>query len=255
MRCVGIIPVHMASVRFPGKPLVPILGVSMLEHVYRRSTRCQRLDEVIIATCDEEIRVAAEAFGARVVMTSDRHERAAERTAEAATVIDADIILMIQGDEPMVQPQMLEELLAPLEADPTVPCTNLMVLVGQEDARDPDQVKVVCDIAGNALYMSREPVPSPQRGAATQWGRQVGLIAFRKTFLLQLMSLPPTPLERAESVDMLRALEHGLAVRMVITRHHTHPVDAPADVALVETLMRADRRLASSAALGQAKPG
>jgi len=213
------------------------------------------LDEVVVATCDDDIRAAAETFGARVVMTSHRHERAAERVAEAAAAIETDVVVLIQGDEPLVQPQMLEELLTPLEEDPALQCTNLMMLVGEEDARDPDQIKVVCDRARNALYMSREPVPSPQRGAVTQWGRQVGLIAFRKAFLLQLMALSPTPLEQAESVDMLRALEHGFPVRMVTTRHHTHPVDTPADVAIVETLMQADQWLASYAALGQARHG
>lgn len=245
MRIVGMIPVRMAATRFPGKPLAPLLGRTMLEHVYRRSKRCGSLSEVIVTTCDEEIRRAAEQFGAPVIMTSDRHRGATERVAEAAMTCDADVVVLIQGDEPMLQPEMLEELVAPLKADPAVQCANLMVMIGEQDARDPDQIKVVCDLAGDALYMTREPVPSPHRGAVTQWGRQVGLIAFRKAFLLKLMSLPPTPLEQAESVDMLRAIEHGLPVRMVVTRHHTHPVDTPEDLTKVEAFMRNDPLLAS----------
>jgi len=247
MRCVGIIPVRMAASRFPGKPLVRILGLTMLEHVYRRSRLCQALDEVIVATCDEAIRQAALAFGASVVMTSDRHERAMERVAEAATTIEADLVVLIQGDEPLVHPPMLEELIAPLLAEEAVQCTNLMLAVDEADARDPDQIKVACDLAGNALYMSREPLPTMRRGAAGPRWRQIGLIAFRKPFLLKLVSLPPTPLERAESVDMLRAIEHGCAVRMVPTRYVTYPVDEPDDVARVETLLQDDPWLAAYA--------
>jgi 3-deoxy-manno-octulosonate cytidylyltransferase (CMP-KDO synthetase) len=235
----------MAASRFPGKPLTRILGLTMLEHVYRRSRLCQALDDVVVATCDEEIRTAAQAFGAPVVMTSDRHERAMERVAEAATGMPVDLIVLIQGDEPLVHPAMLEELIAPLLAEEAVQCTNLMLAVEEADARDPDQIKVACDLAGNALYMSREPLPTMRRGPVERRWRQIGLIAFRKPFLLRLVSLPPTPLERAESVDMLRAIEHGFAVRMVPTRYVTHPVDEPADVALVEALLQDDPLLAA----------
>lgn len=247
MRCVGIIPVRMGSTRFPGKPLAPILGLSMLEHVYRRSCLCRALDEVLVTTCDEEIREVAHGFGASVVMTSDRHERAAERTAEAAATLTAEIIVLIQGDEPMVRPEMLEELIAPLVRDPRVSCTNLVLEVDETDARDPDQIKVVGDPSGNVLYMSREPIPSPVRGVVTRWWRQIGLIAFRHHLLMKLVALPSTPLERAESIDMLRALEHGLPVRVVPTRHVTHPVDTPEDIARVEALMQDDPLLAAYA--------
>ena len=245
MRCAGVIPVRMGSARFPGKPLAPILGISMLEHVYRRSLLCRMLDEVVVATCDQEIRAAAEGFGARVLMTSDRHERAAERTAEASERLAADIIVMIQGDEPLVSPEALEELVAPLRADPAINCTNLMLSIDEAGAQDTDQVKVVCDLAGNALYMSRAPLPVARFGAVDSWWRQIGLIAFRREFLRSLMALPPTPLERAESVDMLRALEHGFSVRMVVSRHVTHPVDAPGDIPVVEALLEKDRWLRS----------
>lgn len=247
MRCIGVIPVRMGSSRFPGKPLAPILGLSMLEHVYYRSRLCSALDDVIIATCDEEIRAAATAFGAQVLMTSDRHERAMERVAEAAATIAADVIVLIQGDEPMVQPAMIEELIAPLQAEERVQCTNLMLAIGEADARDPDQIKVACDMAGNALYMSREPLPTARRGAVGLRWRQIGLIAFRRNVLLRMVALPSTPLERAESIDMLRALEHGFPIRMVATRQVTHPVDAPSDVARVETLMQGDPLLAAYA--------
>jgi 3-deoxy-manno-octulosonate cytidylyltransferase (CMP-KDO synthetase) len=241
---VGVITARMGSTRFPGKPIAPILGRPMIEHIYRRSRMAKTYDAVLVATCDEPIRAAAEAFGAPVVMTSDRHERAAERAAEAAAARTEDIAVLIQGDEPMVHPDMLDELVAPLLRDASLLCTNLMLPIGDDDARDPDQVKVVCDARGDALYMSREPLPTFRYKAAAPRWRQLGLIAFRREFLVRLMAMPSTPLERAESVDMLRALEHGFPVRMVATNHVTYAVDAPGDVARVEALMKNDPLLA-----------
>jgi 3-deoxy-manno-octulosonate cytidylyltransferase (CMP-KDO synthetase) len=231
----------MASSRFPGKPLAPILGLSMVEHVYRRALASEALDRVLIATCDEEIRAAAEAFGAPVAMTSDRHERAAERIAEAAREMTDEIVVLVQGDEPMLRPESLDALVAPLLAEPDLPCTNLMLPIDDEaDARDPDQVKVVLDAHGNAIYMSREAIPTSRYGLAGRRWRQIGLIAFRRRFLLDLMALAPTPLERAESVDMMRAIEHGFRVRMVPTADLTYAVDSPPDIPRVEALMRTD---------------
>lgn len=240
MRCVGIIPVRMAASRFPGKPLAMIAGLTMLDHVYQRAKLAEALDEVIVATCDEEIRAHAAQIGAPVVMTSDRHERAAERVAEAAAQIDAGLVVMIQGDEPLLHPAMIDEVLAPFHGDPDVPCANLMRALEEDDAVDPDQVKVVCDRAGNALYMSRAPIPTSKPGMVQARWRQIGIIAFRRAFLLRLIALPSTPLERAESVDMLRAIEHGFAVRMVPTQHPAHPVDTPEDARKVEALMEGD---------------
>jgi len=241
MTAVGIIPVRMAASRFPGKPLAQILGLTMVEHVYRRSLASKALDEVVVATCDEEIRTACEAFGATVIMTSDRHERAAERIAEAAQRMTHDIVVLIQGDEPMLDPAGLDELVAPLLADPSMPCTNLMMAIDtEEDARDPDQVKVVVDARWNALYMSREPVPTSRYARAPQRWKQLGIIAFRREFLMRLMALPQSSLERAESVDMNRALENGFPVRMIPVRAVSYAVDSPPDIARVEALMRDD---------------
>jgi 3-deoxy-manno-octulosonate cytidylyltransferase (CMP-KDO synthetase) len=248
---VGVITARMGSSRFPGKPIAPILGRPMIEHIYRRSRMATRYDAVLIATCDDEIRACAEAFGAPVVMTSDRHERAAERAAEAAAGRTEDIAVLIQGDEPMVHPDMLDALVAPLLDDASLLCTNLMLAIGDDDARDPDQVKVVCDARGDALYMSREPLPTFRYKAPPPRWRQLGLIAFRREFLVRLMAMPSTPLERAESVDMLRALEYGFPVRMVATSHVTYAVDTPGDVARVEALMKNDPLLAAYGAAGR----
>jgi 3-deoxy-manno-octulosonate cytidylyltransferase (CMP-KDO synthetase) len=241
MRCVGIIPARMGASRFPGKVLAPIAGLTMLEHVYRRARLCELLDEVIVATCDPAIQTEAQRISAPVVMTSACPEGAAQRVAEAAARIEADLIVMIQADEPLLNPAMVGELLAPFGAEPGLPCANLMLSIGAQDALDPDQVKVVTDTKGDALYMSREPVPTPKRGQARSWWRQIGIVAFHRAFLLQLMALPATPLEKAESVDMLRAIEYGFKVRMVATGHLTHPVDAPEDLLKVEALLKEDR--------------
>lgn len=243
-RCAGVIPVRMAASRFPGKPLAKILGLSMLEHVYRRTCLSRALDKVIVATCDDEILAAAGAFGAQVIMTSDRHQRAMERVAEVAAELAEEFVVMIQGDEPLLHPDMLGEVLAPLQTDPSLGCANLMLAIRETDARDPDQIKVACDLAGEALFMSREPLPTALRGVVGSRWRQIGVIGFRRDFLLKLVDLPATPLEQAESIDMLRALEHGCRVRMVPTRHATHPVDTPADITKVEALMRDDPLLA-----------
>lgn len=240
MRCIGIIPVRMAASRFPGKPLATILGLTMVEHVYRRARLSDVLEEVIVATCDDEIRAEATRFGAPVIMTSARHQRAAERVAEAATRCEADLVVMIQGDEPLMHPEMLNELVAPFSIEPDLQCANLMLEVDEADARDPDQIKVVCDTSSNALYMSRQAVPTPRRGGVDSWWRQIGIIAFRHTFLQQLMQRSPTPLEQAESIDMLRPVEYGFTVRMVPSRYATHPVDTPEDLARVEAVMRYD---------------
>ena len=174
-------------------------------------------------------------------MTSDRHERASDRIAEAAKSVTADVYVMVQGDEPMTVPAMIEEALAPF-SDPSVACVNLAGRIETEaEFDDRNCIKVVMDLSGDALCFSREPIPTRRIGP---WGtfaawKQVCVIPFRAGALAKFAALPPTPLEKAESVDMMRFLEHGVKVRMVPTRHASHAVDTPADLARVEALMRA----------------
>jgi len=215
----------------------------MLEHVYRRTSLCAQLDAVYVATCDEEIRRAVKGFGGRVLMTSSRHERATDRIAEAARSLDGDIILMVQGDEPMITPEMIDASLAPFRQDASVVCVNLAARIETiEDFRDRNTIKVVIADNDDALYMSRSPIPSMARVpfGQTPAYKQVCVIPFRRDFLLRFATLPPTPLEQAESIDMLRALEHGYRVRMVRTARATQAVDTPEDLARVEGLMRED---------------
>jgi 3-deoxy-manno-octulosonate cytidylyltransferase (CMP-KDO synthetase) len=242
-RTVAIIPARMGSSRFPGKPLAPLLGRPMIEHVYRRTAMCGSLAETLVATCDEEIRAAVEAFGGRAVMTSDRHQRASDRIAEAAVGLDADIAVLVQGDEPLTHPAMIDQALAPFAAEDGIECVNLTRRIDNEDDfLSPDTIKVAIDGAGFALYMSRQPIPTRDAFALADLPafKQVCIIPFGRDCLLDYAGLDPTPLEIAESIDMLRLIEHGRRVRMVETEHDSHAVDRPHDLARVEAMLADD---------------
>ena len=239
---IGVIPARMGSSRYPGKPLEPILGKPMIWHIWKRSALSGVLDTLVIATCDEEIRRAAESFGANVVMTSDRHTRSGDRVAEAAGKLTGDIVLNIQGDEPLVHPQLIRDVVAAFNGRPGVQCVNpIAPIVDPEDITSPNTVKVVCDLEGKVLYFSRYPIPSdlmgPRMGPVY---RQVPILAFRRQFLFDLARLEEGPLERQESVDLLRILEHGLPIHAVHTTFQTVAVDVPGDVQRVEQLLRTD---------------
>lgn len=240
---VCIIPARMGSSRFPGKPLAPILGLPMIEHVYRRCRMSTAVEAVHVATCDVEIQRAVQAFGGSAIMTLSSHERASDRVAEAARHLTADIVVMVQGDEPMVHPDMLDESVRPMLADETIACVNLQARIAETaDVLDRNTIKVVADVHGNALYMSRSPIPNLKDIDTRKAGyyKQVCVIPFRRDALEAFARLPTTPLEQAESIDMLRFLENGMKVKMVETRHPSHAVDTPGDLAHVEQLMRHD---------------
>jgi 3-deoxy-manno-octulosonate cytidylyltransferase (CMP-KDO synthetase) len=243
MKVIGVIPARMGSARFPGKPLAKICGLPMVGHVYHRTHLCQALSEVYVATCDREIAVATHEFGGVAIMTSDRHQRASDRVAEVAQNMEADIFIMVQGDEPMIVPEMIDLALAPLLNERSVLCTNLVApILSEEEFSNPNTIKVVMAGNGDALYFSREAIPTRQRLPFGEFRayKQVCVIAFRRSFLLTYAGLSPTPAEQAESIDMLRALEHGYAIRMVKSHYVTQAVDSPADLALVESMMRSD---------------
>jgi len=200
------------------------------------------LDAVYVATCDDEIAKVVEDFGGEAIMTGSCHERCTDRIAEAIEGRDADIIVNIQGDEPMVRPEMIEQAVAPMLEDRTLDCVNLMAVIGDpRDFHDPNEVKVVCDTRGYALYFSREPIPSEKKyGKPVTGYKQVCIIPFRREFLFTYTRLPPTPLEIIESVDMLRVLEHGYKIRMVLTDCETCSVDTRGDLEHVEQVMKND---------------
>ena len=233
----------MGSSRYPGKPLARILGIPMIEHVYKRTAMSPILRQVYIATCDQEIYDATINFGGKAIMTSDVHTRASDRVAEAAQSFDADIIVMVQGDEPMTVPEMIDQAVEPMLADPQVGCVNLAGHIKDEaEHHNPATIKVAIDLNGDALYFSREPIPTSGVLGFAQIPlfKQVCIIPFRREMLLKYAQLEPTPLELAESIDMLRFLEHGYKIRMVETGCDTHAVDTPHDLKLVESLLSSD---------------
>jgi 3-deoxy-manno-octulosonate cytidylyltransferase (CMP-KDO synthetase) len=206
----------------------------MIEHVYRGTAACDALDDVVIATCDEAIFQAARGFGAKAVMTSRTHERATERVAEVSGSDPAEIVVMVQGDEPMIRPDMVAAAVEPMLTDPALHCVNLAAAIRSErDFTNPNTIKVVMAMNGDALYFTRAPVPAGAGGASRRWYKQVCVIAFRRLALRRFASLPQSPLEISESIDMLRFLENGITVRVITTDCETHAIDTPADLALV----------------------
>jgi len=215
----------------------------MIEHVVRRAMMCYLLDAVYVATCDEEIRDVVVGFGASVIMTSVAHERASDRVAEAAETLEADIVVMIQGDEPMITPGMIASAVAPLIRDPSVECVNLTRrIVSREEYVDRNTIKVVMNVHGDALYFSRAPIPALDFASVERHPvfKQVCVVPFRRDFLREFARLPQTTLERAESIDMLRVVENGGRVRMVETEIDTHAVDTIEDLRFVESIMKDD---------------
>lgn len=246
---IGIIPARMASTRFPGKPLARIREIPMVGHVYFRSKMCKALNEVYVATCDKEIADYVESIGAKVIMTAPTHQRASDRAAEAMLKIEhrtgqrVDVAVMIQGDEPMIYPEMIEEAIRPILEDDTLQVINLMApLRTREEHEDPNVIKVITDINKFALYFSREPLPSRKRfSKELPMYKQVTIIPFKRDFLIKFNKLDPTPLEIIESIDMLRVLEHGYKVKMVPTEFETYGVDTPHDLRKVKKLMETDK--------------
>jgi 3-deoxy-manno-octulosonate cytidylyltransferase (CMP-KDO synthetase) len=244
MKIIAVIPARMGSSRFPGKPLAPILGIPMIEHVYRRTAMCSKLSEVYVATCDRKSMDAVTAFGGKAMMTSSEHERASDRVAEVMETLDGDLVIMVQGDEPMTYPQMIEEAVGPFfSGDERIICVNLVARIPTEkEFENPNTIKVVMDKEHFAVYMSREPVPTRDKKPFSDIPayKQVCIIPFTAEGLRRFKQLPPTPLEQAESIDMLRFIEHGYKVKLVETEFLTQAVDTPADLALVEKLLYKD---------------
>ena len=247
MKILALIPARMGSSRFPGKPMAPILGKPMIGHVFERVSKNPLLTQIAIATCDNEIADYIESIGGRAIMTGDHHERASDRCAEALEILEKEeqrtyeIVVMIQGDEPMVHPDMITEAVNPMLEDSSCLVVNLLGKIeSHSEFEDRNCIKVVCDLQGNALYFSREPIPTRHKYSEVPMGKQVCIIPFQRSFLLKYTNMKPTPLEIAESIDMMRVLEYGLKVRMVPTLHNSCAVDTPADLKKVEKLMAAN---------------
>ncbi len=247
MKILAIIPARMGSSRFPGKPMAKINGKPMIGHVYERVAQCELLTRTIVATCDKEIFDYIISIGGMAVMTSNKHERASDRCAEALKFMENeegityDIMVLVQGDEPMTHPDMISDSLKPFSEDKNIQVVNLLGdIVSEEEFEDRNCIKVVCDIESNAIYFSREPIPTRVKVKQISMKKQICIIPFKRDFLLKYTSLDPTPLEIAESIDMMRVIEHGFKVKMIPTSHQTYAVDTKEDLLRVQQLMKAD---------------
>jgi 3-deoxy-manno-octulosonate cytidylyltransferase (CMP-KDO synthetase) len=248
MKAIAIIPARMGATRFPGKPMKCILDMPMIGHCYHRTKLAKGFLDVYVATCDQIIVDYVESIGGHAVMTSTHHDRASTRTAEALSIIEeqtsdsVDVVVMVQGDEPIISPDVISETLKHFE-DKEVKIVNIMSRLKTEEAfLDRNNVKVVVDCNSNALYFSREAIPSPWKG----WEQlprhmQTGIIAFRRDALMNFNAMSETELEKYESVDMNRVLESGGSIRMVATNDFTLGVDTEEELNLAENYLINDK--------------
>ena len=241
MKVLGVIPARYKSTRLEGKPLADILGKPMIQYVYEAAGRASSLQDVVVATDDERIFNAVQTFGGRAVMTKTDHPSGTDRVAEVAAGRDFDIVANIQGDEPLIDPHMIDECVEALQNSDGAGLSTLMKRVGEDAYDDPGVVKVVRDVRGRALYFSRSLIPYPRtRTAEFAVFEHIGLYAYTKECLLRLASLPPTPLEQIEGLEQLRALENGIPVQVAETSctGELISVDTLADLERVRGLLR-----------------
>lgn len=244
-RAVAIIPARYGSSRLPAKPLADICGKPMIQRVYERASQAKRIARVIVATDDERISRVVEAFGGTAVMTSPDLQSGTDRIAAAARSLhDADIVLNVQGDEPLIAPEMIDEGVAVVAESDALVGTLVQRLESQDELFNPNIVKAVLDNAGNCLYFSRSPIPFGRDRDQKDWLRDtmyykhVGLYVFRREFLLQYANFAQTPLEQAEKLEQLRILEHGYRIRAAVTTYSSMPVDTEADLNNVRAIYR-----------------
>jgi 3-deoxy-manno-octulosonate cytidylyltransferase (CMP-KDO synthetase) len=244
--CVCAIPARYASTRLPGKPLQRLAGKPMIEHVYERAARARGISRVVVLTDDRRIGDVVQAFGGDVELTPASCASGTDRIAWAARGWhDADAVVNVQGDEPLLDPELVTMLAAHLESADDEMAT-LAAPADAGDAVDAAKVKVVTSLDGHALYFSRSPIPFPRDPGAAPMRRHVGLYGYRRATLLRLAALPPSPLERSEGLEQLRALEHGIRIRVLDCRHAGFGVDTPEDLARADTLLRAEAANAAS---------
>ena len=239
-----VIPARMASSRFPGKPLAPMLDLPLILHVWHRCRLETKFDRVIVATCDQEIFDTIKAGGGEAVMTSGSHERCTDRVAEAIIntgleLSGDDFIVMVQGDEVLVNPDMLNDIITAFENSPARVINLISRIDRIEDFEDVNVVKVVADLKNRIVFLSRSPIPSRSRNKNVPMYQQTGIIAYAPSFLEEFSALDQTPLEIAESIDMLRLIENGIQLDSVATEIETLGVDTPED------LERGERALAN----------
>ena len=241
---VGIIPARFGSSRLPGKPLATIAGKPMIQRVYEQCRRAAVLSDVVVATDDRRIADVVAGFGGKAVLTRVDHVSGTDRIAEALGTIEAEIVVNVKGDQPFINPIMIDAAVGPLLDDPALDLTTLMCrLPDTEDLHNPSVVKVVTDLAGNALYFSRSLIPYPREAVPHGVFEHVGTYVYRRSALMRITQLPPTVLEQVESLEQLRWLEHGLRIRVVESQVDDREfsgfsVDTPEDLARAEEMLR-----------------
>ena len=238
-RILGVIPARFASSRFPGKPLAPLAGKTVLQHVYERASQARYLTKLVIATDDERIYDLARDFGGLVRMTRSDHASGTDRAAEVASAEQAEIIVNIQGDEPLIDPDAIDAAVLAMIDDEDAPMGTLKKRIEDpSEAVNPNVVKVVTDLAGNAIYFSRCPIPYARSGDGDCF-KHIGLYVYRRDFLLRYSDLPVGALEKIERLEQLRALENGHRIRVVETDYDSLGVDTPEDLERVSALFEA----------------
>ncbi len=252
-KIVAIIPARYGSTRFPGKSLALINGKPMIQWVYERTRRSRLVNRVIVATDDDRIAKAVASFNGEAVMTSPTHPSGTDRIAEVAKKIDCTFVVNVQGDEPLIQPDMIDEAITPLLNDPSIPMGTLCKKIEDRgEAFDPNVVKVVFDEKGSALYFSRSPIPWDRDGWAGRDNlrdfplsgplyKHIGLYVYRRDFLLAYAGMPLMPLETMEKLEQLRALERGYKIKVVVTEHESFGVDIPGDLGKIQKLIDGGR--------------
>lgn len=236
-KVIVVIPARYKSTRFPGKPLAEIQGKPLIYWVYNQAKKIQNVDDVFIATDDERIKETVENFGGKSVMTSERHATGTDRIAEAVEKMDADIIVNIQGDEPLFNSQSVEKAVNVLlnDKDQNISMTTLMTKIqNKEQYDDPNTVKVVTDKSGFALYFSRSLIPFPREKEITNVYKHIGIYGYRKNFLLKYTSMEQTPLEKTESLEQLRIIENGYKIKLIETKRESLSIDTPEDLELLK---------------------
>ena len=239
MKILCVIPARYASTRLPGKPLADIVGKPMIQHVYERSAQATIPQQVVVATDDEKVFQAVQQFGGKVVMTSSEHQTGTDRLAEVASkYAEVDVIINVQGDEPLIDPKVIDELAQEFLNDTALQMASVMSIMDTEDYQNPNAVKVVTDLNNTALYFSRSLLPYPRVAGKANVYKHIGIYAYKKDFLLKFAKLEPTPLEQSESLEQLRALENGYKIKMIKTKSKFIGVDSIEDLQTVNELLR-----------------
>ena len=239
MKILCVIPARYASTRLPGKPLADIVGKPMIQHVYERSAQATIPQQVVVATDDEKVFQAVQQFGGKVVMTSSEHQTGTDLLAEVASkYAEVDVIINVQGDEPLIDPKVIDELAQEFLNDTALQMASVMSIMDTEDYQNPNAVKVVTDLNNNALYFSRSLLPYPRVAGKANVYKHIGIYAYKKDFLLKFAKLEPTPLEQSESLEQLRALENGYKIKMIKTKSKFIGVDSIEDLQTVNELLR-----------------